>query len=307
MNDHRDYAALDVGSNTIRLLVARVAGGGLQAVLDRSEFVRLGLDVDASGRLRPDREQAGLTAIGDMAAAARQQGVDTIWCVATSAVRDAANGRQFVQRVRDVTGVEVQIISGDQEARLTFLGATLGLDLAGGAIVCDLGGGSAELIAAGSQSLLWAHSLKIGSGRLTDRYVHHDPPTPSEQAAVQQDVRGALHTLPAFPAHEAVFTGGTATHVSYLAHRQGVVVALDVQTLQQVREVLTAHPAAEIARRHDIKLERAQVLPAGVCALQAIAAFYGIGDIVITQRGIREGIIIDHLREAGLWPGSERK
>jgi exopolyphosphatase/guanosine-5'-triphosphate,3'-diphosphate pyrophosphatase len=230
-----------------------------------------------------------------MAERARCEDVAALWAAATSAVRDARNGAAFVQRVRDETGVQVDIISGEQEARLTFRGATEGIDITGGAVVCDLGGGSAEIIAARGDEMLWGRSIKVGSGRLTDRHVHHDPPTAAELEEIRRDVAAALETLPSFRATCVIFTGGTASHVAMLLGEEGVSVELSLLELQRVRELLSTEPAAEIVQRFNIRPERAQVLPAGVCALESIVAFYHVEKVVITRHGIREGIIIDHL------------
>lgn len=295
-------AALDVGSNTIRLMVARPDDGRLEKVLDESEFVRLGAGVDASGRLRPDRVEAGIAAISRLAEAARSAGAETISAIATSAVRDAENGADFVRRVQDETGVDIEIISGEREAYLTFLGATLGVDIRGCAIVCDLGGGSAEVIAANRGGMVWGKSLKIGSGRLSERFVHHDPPTRDEQQAIGEYVAGVLEGLPPLQADVAVFTGGTASHIALLIGAEGTVIDIDDSDLARVVQLLMSEPAAEIVRRYRVMPERAQVLPAGVLGLQSIAQFYEVEHIVISRSGIREGIIIDRLQDEGSWP-----
>lgn len=306
------YAVLDVGSNTIRLLVARPQQGELEQLLDLSEFVRLGLGVDKTGELRPDRKQAALEAIETLANRARSVGAKHIVAFATSAVRDAANGEDFIRRVKETAGVEVEIISGDREAYLTFLGATMGLDIGAGAIICDLGGGSAELIHADASGMRWATSEPLGSGRLTERFVHHDPPTPEEHDQLAAYVRSVLQRLPrpgtsltprrgGVPAAQvelAVFTGGTATHVAIIAGLQGTVETTVPTTLDRVVDILTSHPASEIVSRYNIKEERAKVLPAGAMALQTIAQYYHADRIVISRHGIREGAILDSLDRA---------
>src|SRR5579859_7994294 len=138
MTDRAPRAVLDVGSNTIRLLVARLGDAALEPILDQSEFVRLGREVDRTGRLQEDRQQVGVRTIGELALQARINGADGVRAIATSAVRDAENGPEFVQRVKDATGVEIEIISGEREAELTYRGAVLGLDVRHGVIVCDL-------------------------------------------------------------------------------------------------------------------------------------------------------------------------
>jgi exopolyphosphatase/guanosine-5'-triphosphate,3'-diphosphate pyrophosphatase len=299
MSEGNVFAALDVGSNTIRLLVAKPGDGGLMPILDDSEFVRLGRGVDKTGSLDPERMDAALRAISRLAAEAREAGARETVVVATSAVRDAQNGKAFVQRVRDETGIDVQIISGDRESELTYLGAGSGLEVKDGAIICDLGGGSAELIAANASGAQWERSLQLGSGRLTERFVHHDPPERGELDALAASVDEMLSGLPPVEVETAIFTGGTASHLAVLAGREGSPVSLALATVRQVVETLLTYTAAEIVQEYRVQPERAQVLPAGIRALQAIAEHYGADPITITRSGIREGIVIDLLRRHG--------
>jgi len=302
MSEQGPYAVLDVGSNTIRLLVARLHEGKLQPVDDQSEFVRLGRGVDKTGELDPDRQRAALQTIATLAGQARSLGADGVVAIATSAVRDAANGERFAQLVKESTGVELEIISGEREAYLTYMGATLGIPIESGAMVCDLGGGSAELIHADKSGMRWATSVPLGSGRLTERFLRHDPPTAEEQDRLAAYVRSVLEDLPAARVEVAILTGGTATHLAWLAGRDGMIEHVDSRTVEQVMAILSSEPASEIVSRYDVKPERAQVLPAGVRALQTLAQYYAVDHIVITRHGIREGTLIDYLQHASKWP-----
>ena len=295
-------AALDVGSNTIRLLVAIPEGATLVPVTDQSEFVRLGRGVDESGALQPDREQAALEAIKQLIQTARDHGVDDLVAGATSAVRDASNGEDFVRAVKEETGLEVRILSGDEESRLTYLGATLGIPLPGGAIVVDLGGGSAEIIAADADGVRWDRSLKLGSGRLTERFLHGDPPSTEALDALAQYVDGQLGEIPEARPERAILTGGTATHAALLLSRQGDLVEIDRDDLRKLVELLKHRTAGDLVTQYAIRAERAQVLPAGIRTLLAIADHYQLDDILITRHGIREGMIIDAVQKEGRWP-----
>jgi exopolyphosphatase/guanosine-5'-triphosphate,3'-diphosphate pyrophosphatase len=292
-------AVLDVGSNTIRLLVARLRNGQLERIFDRSEFVRLGLGVDTTGQLRPDREDAAVEAIERLADEARAAGVHDIVAIATSAVRDAANGASFARRVEASSGIPLEIVTGGREADLTYLGASIGLDVGRGALICDLGGGSTELICADRSGIRWETSEQIGSGRLTERYVHHDPPKPDELAAVDGFVTEVLDRLPPADADQIVFTGGTATHAAAMAGASGTIDRLVVGTLERMLDVAASRPADEIAATYRFQQERARVLPAGIATLRAIARHYEVDHVVITRNGIREGVLIDRFRSKG--------
>ncbi len=260
-----------------------------------SDFVRLGLDVEKTGMLRPDREAAAIAAIKRFKQIAVSLGAETVLAIATSAVREARNGGEFARRVQQETGVEVRIINGQEEAELTFLGATLGLNVEEGAIVADLGGGSAEIISANRLGVCWADSLPLGSGRLTELYLHHDPPGQEELRDLCNYVRSLLRKLPDTQATRAIFTGGTASQVIRLAGKRGETVELTPQELEKVLHLLATTSTAEIVAGGASR-ERAAVLPAGVAALAEIVRYYSIGSIAITRHGIREGVIEASLR-----------
>jgi exopolyphosphatase/guanosine-5'-triphosphate,3'-diphosphate pyrophosphatase len=286
-------AVLDIGSNTIRLLVANVRGNDLEPLLDDSDFVRLGRDVDRTDELQPDRMDAAIASIRRLTKEAEDRGATPVAAVATSAVRDAANGREFVRRVRDETGIEVEIISGEREAELTFRGATLGVSLAGGVLVTDLGGGSAELIFADEPGIRWRVSEKLGSGRLTERFIQHDPPPREEVEAVEAHVTEVLRGLPEAQPWCLIFTGGTATHLALVAGSEENVTALSREQLARVVETITSQPSDRLVQEYRFRPERARVLAAGAATLEAIARFYHPQRIMITRGGIREGVLLD--------------
>ena len=233
-------AALDIGSNTIRLLVARMSDAGLETITEDSRFVRLGSGVDATGRLDPGRKEAGLHAIRELVGQAHGAGANKVYAVATSALRDATDGPEYIQQIRQACGVAVRIIDGDEEARLTFTGATLGMDLAGGALVCDMGGGSCELIRADESGITLARSLQIGSGRLTERFVGHNPPLPSERKQIEESVERTVRDgFGEVGVGVAVLTGGTASHVAYLLGLQGAAIEIQQPSWKRQRSWYT--------------------------------------------------------------------
>lgn len=295
MTDPRAVAAIDIGSNTVRLIVARPTDGGLETVLDRSEFVRLGFGVDRTGLLDSARTERAVEAIERFSREARDAGAEMVLAMATSAVREARNGAAFVERARRETGIEVEIISGEDEARLTYRGATLGLPLAGPTLVVDLGGGSGEIVGADWRGLRWGRSLPIGSGRLTERFARHDPPTMEELTEVAAAVETQLSVLPPLRPRHAVFTGGSAQRVAVVLGKGGDPVPLSLEDLREAVRLVCAGPAPAIATRYGIEPERAPTLPAGMRTLQAIADHYRVEAITLTLNGIRQGMILEAL------------
>src|SRR3954447_2821345 len=175
-------AGIDCGTNSIRLLVADVVDGGLVDVVRRMEIVRLGEGVDRTGRLADAALARTFGALDDYAAQVRDLGASRVRMVATSATRDAVNRDVFTAGVRDRLGVEPEVVTGDDEAALSFRGATADLTAAGPAIsapylVCDIGGGSTEFVLGDTDGVLAARSVDVGCVRMTERHLHGDPPT----------------------------------------------------------------------------------------------------------------------------------
>jgi exopolyphosphatase/guanosine-5'-triphosphate,3'-diphosphate pyrophosphatase len=203
-------AGIDCGTNSIRLLVADVDGDGRLTDLDRRmEIVRLGQGVDRTGRIAPDAMERTLDAVRRYAAVCRDLGAERVRFVATSASRDAQNRQEFVDGVRAAIGVEPEVIGGQEEARLSFRGATsvLAGRHPGPFLVVDIGGGSTEVVL-GTTSVVAAASMDVGCVRLTERHLHDDPPTPEQIAAASADVVAGLDA-----AARTVPFGRTATLV----------------------------------------------------------------------------------------------
>ncbi len=285
-------AAIDLGSNSIKMTVARLQPDGrIQEVLTRSETVRLGAGVDATGKLADDRMEAALTTLAGFAAEARMAGATRILAVATEAVRVATNGPAFLDRVMRHTGIEIQAISGLQEAELTFRGLSYETDLTGRVMVGDVGGGSTEVIAALDGAMVWSRSLALGSGRLTDRWVHHDPPTASELATCRQEAARCLDEagVPVGPWDRLIVLGGTGEYFLRLLPDGGPARPEDVD---RVLDMLTALPASALASRLAIPLERARVLPAGIAIAGALADWVHPRQIEGARSGIRLGLLL---------------
>jgi len=287
-------AVLDVGSNTIRLLVAVLEGDTIHRVADESRFVRLGAGLDRTGHLAPDRRQAAIEAIRELANSARGHGATELRAVATSAVREAQDGLDFAQDVERQTGIRLGVLSGDEEARYTFLGATLRVEYDHGALVADIGGGSTELIEADSERhIVWSQSLPLGSGRLTDRFVHSDPPSAADREAMERSISELVAPLPVPHASLLVMTGGTASTVAALATggpTDGTTV-LSRSDISRIEGIAYSVPEQTLIDQFRVQPERAPVLPAGATLLRRITEYAQADHLLVTRYGIREGVL----------------
>jgi exopolyphosphatase / guanosine-5'-triphosphate,3'-diphosphate pyrophosphatase len=300
-------AAVDIGTNSVLLLVAeRGADGKLRAVADEAEITRLGRGVDRTGLLSPEGMSATLAVLERYVQQARAAAAQDIVVTATSAARDARNGAEFLQAARTRTGVEVRVISGEEEAGLSYRAATDDFaSEAGGRplLVIDVGGGSTEFVLGKGRAVSFARSLDIGSVRLTERCIHSDPPLPVEQAAVRRAVEEALQTLPPFPSEVLVVgVAGTVTNLFSVAHGiepyDPVRVHggwLSVEEVAAVRARLCAIPVEERRRLPGIQPKRADVLPTGALLFESALVHLGVSGTRVSDRGIRWGILLERM------------
>ena len=294
-------AAVDCGTNSIRLLVSDVDGRTKVDVHREMRVVRLGQGVDRTGRLAPEALERTRLALTDYAATCRELGVEAVRMVATSATRDAANREDFRQMVLAVLGVEPEVISGDEEAALSFDGATRGLDPADGPfLVMDIGGGSTELVL-GTTSVEAARSVDVGCVRLTERHLADDPPTGDQVAGAVADIDTALvlvrQVVPVEKAHTAVGLAGSVTTVAALA--------LDLPAYDAERIHLSRIPAAQVREVADRLLSmtreqraalpvmhpgRVDVIGAGALVLATVVDRLGLPEVLVSEADILDGI-----------------
>jgi exopolyphosphatase/guanosine-5'-triphosphate,3'-diphosphate pyrophosphatase len=307
-------AAIDVGSNTIHLVIGVPQGAHrdrLEILKDELGFVRLGAGVGNGGRIAPERFERGLAILRQMSDLAREAGAQTILCAATEVMRKAANGPAFLARAKAELGLDIPVISGEQEAALTFWGATSDRTLgqAESVAVADLGGGSMELVLGLGQRLTWRSSIPLGSGTTHDRFIQSDPPAPEEIAALRSDVAAFLGTLdlPEQSSQEGqlIVCGGTAT--TLLAFSWSALNITPAQTslsraeVEQGIALLLAHPAEAISSSYGVEAPRAQILSAGAAVLLELMQRLGVEQMEISQRGIREGMILSYARRGVAW------
>ena len=285
---------IDIGSNTTRLLVAEAGHGTLRELTAERVFTCIRKSLDDGGRIPPDKVVETVRVVASQGRRARDLGATAIVAVATAAIRDAPNRAELERGVEDALGVPLRVISEEEEARLSFVGATRTLsDLGTGTVaVVDVGGGSTE-IAVGSPDgrVEWWRSLAIGSGVLADRHLRSDPPTAEEVAAVRRQVAVAFNGLTAPKVESAVAVGGTATSLARV-----LGVGLDHDTLERGIALLSQAPIAALANRLSLDPERVRLLPAGILVLQAISD--RLGPLQIARGGLREGVLLEQLEQA---------
>lgn len=290
-------AVLDVGTNTVRLLVADCADGALAPVLDRTDMSRLGLGAQADGTLTAERIARTAAAAIALVREARDAGATTILMVGTAAVRDAPNRDLLLERIARETDVPCRVIDGETEASLTFLGATAGHSLDGTLAVGDIGGGSTERIVAVDGTIRERTSVSIGSGRLTERAITHDPPTAADLDTAMRAADEALRTLRPVTARELLLAGGTA---SALGKLQGTET-LDGAALDAALCTLQSAPAATLAPRVELEVARVGLMAAGAIIVRALARTCGLTAATVARGGIREGTLLAAMRgEHGL-------
>ncbi|MEU5824440.1 Ppx/GppA phosphatase family protein [Streptomyces sp. NPDC047803] len=304
-------AAVDCGTNSIRLLVADAdpVTGELVEFARRMEIVRLGQGVDRTGRLAPEALERTFAACRDYAAVIADHGAEKVRFVATSASRDAENRDDFVRGVLDILGVEPEVISGDQEAAFSFDGATKELtgrdDLAKPYLVVDIGGGSTEFVV-GDDRVRAARSVDIGCVRMTERHLVCDgavvdPPSPKGVAAIRADVAAALdlagETVPITSAATLVGLAGTVTTVAAIAlgleEYDSEAIHHSRVSLEQVREItarLLASTHAERAAIGAMHPGRVDVIVSGALILQAVMERTGAREVVVSEHDILDGI-----------------
>ena len=294
-------AAVDCGTNSVRLLVADVAGDRKDDVHREMRVVRLGEGVDRTGALSPEAVARTRVALVDYAATCRELGVERVRMVATSATRDARNRDDFTAMVREVLGVAPEVVSGDEEAALSFDGATRGLDGEQGPfLVMDIGGGSTELVL-GTTAPQAALSVDVGCVRLTERHLLDDPPTDAQLAAAVADVDAAVAlvraAVPVERARTAVGLAGSVTTVAavalgldaYDAERIHLsrICAADVAA---VTSRLLAMTRAERAALPVMHPGRVDVIGAGALVLATLVDRLGLADVVVSEADILDGI-----------------
>ena len=303
-------AAIDIGSNTVHIVVAHCMPDNLEILADEVDMTRIGESVNATGEISQQKQDETIAVLCTYKALAEQYHAVQVLVVATEAIRKAKNKDEFLAAVERETGLHVQLISGDVEAALTFYGATYELYREAQAPskvgVMDLGGGSTELIIARDRHMTWRTSIPIGSGWLHDHYLSANPPTRDDLADAQQFLRTYLKrlNLKRMPS-TLVSTGGTANSLLLLARKAFQLPEQECQLtyddVLRAEGLMSALTAEEVAHRYDLPLGRARILLAGTLIIAAMMEQFHLKSIRVSPHGIREGVLLARARYGEGW------
>ena len=288
-------AAIDIGSNTTRVLVAEPDGGQLRKVMEQRAYTRIGKATTHDGAIDDDKVEEVAEVVATQVRLAEELGAEAMRIVATAAIREAANRDAITELIAARCGHEVDVLSEHDEGRLSFIGATktLGHPVSGEVGVVDVGGGSTEIVfgsvAAGVRDVL---SFKIGSGSLADELIANDPPSAAEIRSIRDHIGDFFAGVEVDRPDQAVAVGGSATSLRTL-----VGAVLEYETLERAIRVLASDAVAEVAKRFELDPRRVRILPTGVLLLEKLSELLG-QPLQIGKGGLREGVILDLLNGA---------
>jgi len=287
-------AAIDIGSNTTRVLVAEPSDGQLQKLMEQRAYTRIREATSKRGKISEKKIEEVCEVVATQVRLARESDAEIIRAVATAAIREAPNRKDVVRKIEKAANVEVEVLTEEEEGRLAFIGATktLGHPVEGKIAVVDVGGASSEVIlgtvTGGVESV---RSWKIGSGVLADELIECDPPSATEMRKVRDQIEDVFAGVEIEQPAQAVAVGGSATSL-----RRLVGAVLEYETLERGVRVLCGDPVADVARRFELDPLRVRILPTGVLLLEKISEVLG-QPLQIGKGGLREGVILDLLND----------
>jgi exopolyphosphatase / guanosine-5'-triphosphate,3'-diphosphate pyrophosphatase len=285
-------AAIDIGSNTTRLLVAEPRAGQLNKAMEQRAYTRIGKATTKDGAITRPMIDEVAEVVATQVRLAEELGAELIKAVATAAIREARNRDEVTEAIASISGIEVEVLSEREEGRLAFIGATktLGHPVEGRIGVVDVGGGSTEIVlgtvAGGADQVL---SFHIGSGALADELLEGDPPSAAELREVRERINEFFDGVEVEQPDQAVAVGGSATSL-----RRLVGAVLEYETLERGVRVLASDPIDQVARRFELDPRRVRILPTGVLLLEKMSQLLG-RPLQIGKGGLREGVILDLL------------
>jgi len=292
-------AAIDIGSNTTRVLVAEPQEGQLRKVMEQRAYTRIDKASKQKGKIVPEKIAELADVVATQVRLAEEMEAEAIRVVATAAIREAKNTEEVIAEITRVSGMPVDVLSEKDEGRLAFLGATkaLGHPVEGEIAVVDVGGGSSEIIFGSvDEGVRDVLSFKIGSGALADDFLANDPPSAAEVRSLRDAIGDFFDGVEVDQPSQAVAVGGSATSLRTL-----VGAVLEYETLERAVRVLATDPIIEVAKRFELDPRRVRILPAGVLILEKLSELLG-QPLQIGKGGLREGVILDLLNGAANGP-----
>lgn len=294
-------AAVDVGSNSVHLLVAAIDGHALRPIVDESVFLGLGAAVDDGGHLGPDAREALVDTLVAYAREARRHGATEVTFLGTEPIRRAADAAVICAAVERRSGVPLHVLTHEEEAYLTLVGVTAGLPVRDETLVVDIGGGSSEFCAVAAGGVARAAGLRLGSNRLTIRFARTDPVTHAALASMIGAAESILvDALPAEPS-EIVAVGGTASNLLKVTAGGVADRVLTRARLAEAIETILAGPAATLTTRFAVNPKRGPLLPAGAAIVDALMRHYGVDRIRVSDAGLREGAVLVAAHAGRAW------
>jgi exopolyphosphatase / guanosine-5'-triphosphate,3'-diphosphate pyrophosphatase len=305
-------AGIDIGTNTLRLLVAETGPDSFHEIYADRKITRLGQDLDQRGTLTREAEERSLEVLKDFAANIRRHAALHTAVIGTSALRNASNAATFIEEIKKETGLDIRVISGEEEARLTLIGVSRTLKGSGGlqgdalesALVIDIGGGSTEITMTHPAREATMVSLPLGAVYLTDRYIKNDPPKPAEIALLKREVRDKLEQCNSMmisgPAKALVGTAGTITALAAMDLRlaeydpgkiNGHVLARE--TVGTIVQQLSVSTLKERRFLPGLETGREDIILAGAVVTEEIMERFGFSTMLVSDWGLREGIVLD--------------
>ncbi|MBL3540195.1 Ppx/GppA phosphatase family protein [Aminivibrio sp.] len=295
-------AVIDVGTNSIKFHVARKkADGALETVLDQNDIARLGEGLRETGVIAPEALERNALSVAAFAEKARELGADPV-VVGTMALRTAKNAEAFVKRVKELTGLDVRVISGEEEARLSYLAVLSGLPPAGGEIVTfDTGGGSTEFVYGRGAEMLRKFSVPLGAVRITEEFLADDPVRPGSVDAAVKEIRASLIGGGVSGSPEMIVgMGGTVTSLASIKFKMESydpdVVQGSVLTLAELKDMAAMFASMTLEERKGVtglQPKRADVILAGTCIVCTILELLGASSFTVSDRGLRHGLIYE--------------
>lgn len=297
------FAAIDIGSNTVHMLVAASDGTTIRRLDDDSVHLRLGADLELVGAIRESKVRDTADAVLGFVERAEAEGAREIRLLATQAVREAANRAEVVHAIESMTGLPVAVLDPEREAYFAVLGAALTRSWPDPHLVVDVGGASTQVSVAAAETLLLSRSAPVGSGRLASRF-DGDPPSAANVRAVQSRIRIALAPVVSLledthaPMTGAVVVGGAMKRVARVVSPRGAPVRITAGQLRAGLAYLNNQPAAVVAANRDVEADRVPMARAGGMILAELMAGMRLADCTVSPFGIREGAILDSARTA---------